>query len=146
MSMPLPDQLSPLPLDHIAIAVPELEAAARPYRLLGLLPGAPETVTDQGVRVCMLDSGAGRVELLEPLTEDSPVGRFLARRGPGLHHLGLRVESLDAEIERLASAGARFTEGGVRAGHGGNRIAFLHPGWTGGVLVELVEPAAVPHD
>jgi methylmalonyl-CoA/ethylmalonyl-CoA epimerase len=130
--------LEGLPLDHVAIAVPSFEEAGA-YLALGLCPEGPdEVVAGQGVRVRSLRAGGAAIELLAPLADDTPVGRFLARRGPGLHHLAFRVADLDAEIARLRSLGARFIDAEPRPGRGGSRVAFLHPRWTGGVLVELV--------
>jgi len=130
--------LEGLALDHVAIAVPSLEAAGWCLDL-GLRPDGPdETVAGQGVRVRLLRAGDAAIELLAPLADDTPVGRFLERRGPGLHHLAFRVADLEAEIARLRSLGARFIDAGPRPGRGGSRVAFLHPSWTGGVLVELV--------
>jgi len=130
--------LEGLALDHVAIAVPSFEEAG-PYLALGLHPEGPdEVVAGQGVRVRLLRAGGAAIELLAPLADDTPVGRFLERRGPGLHHLAFRVADLEAEIARLRSLGARFIDAGPRPGRGGSRVAFLHPRWTGGVLVELV--------
>lgn len=142
---PLPEPLRGLALDHVAIAVPDLEAASAPYRLLGLAAGDDELVAGQGVRVRMFGADAGKVELLEPTGPDTPVGRFLAKRGSGLHHLGLRVASLESAISRLTEAGARFVDPVPRQGQAGTRVIFLHPGWTGGALLELVERVSV-HD
>lgn len=126
-------------IDHVAVAVVDLEAATEPYRLLGLEPGEAEIVSGQGVRVRMIEASSGRVELLEPTGPDTPVGRFLAKRGPGLHHVGLGVESLEPTIENLRKAGARLIDSEPREGHGGSRVVFLHPSWANGVLLELVE-------
>ncbi|MEX2540427.1 MAG: methylmalonyl-CoA epimerase [Trueperaceae bacterium] len=138
----LPEPLRGLALDHVAIAVPDLEAASAPYRLLGLTAGDDELVAGQGVRVRMFGADAGKVELLEPTAPDTPVGRFLAKRGSGLHHLALRVDRLESAVSRLAEAGADFIDPVPRQGHSGSRVIFLHPGWTGGVLLELVEHAS----
>ena len=141
---PRPDVLVTLglPLDHIGIAVYDLSAGSRPYELLGLVPdGDDEELLAQGVRVRALRGGESLVELLEPTTPESPVQKFLDKRGPGLHHLALRVTGLEGEIERLRTQGARFVsaEPAPSPGRHGTRVVFLHPGWTGGVLVELVE-------
>jgi methylmalonyl-CoA/ethylmalonyl-CoA epimerase len=129
-----------LPLDHVGIIVNDLEEASRPYELLGLTPqGEDEWIAAQQVRVRAFRTGEGMLELLEPGAE-SPLQRFLERRGPGLHHLALRVADLEAETRRLRAAGARFaTE--TQAGRAGTHAAFLHPKWSGGVLLELVEHA-----
>lgn len=130
-----------LPLDHIGIAVYDLEAGSRPYELLGLVPDDDEELAAQGVRVRALRGGESLVELLEPTRPESPVQKFLDKRGPGLHHLALRVAGLEDEITRLLAQGARFVsaEPAPSPGRHGTRVVFLHPGWTGGVLVELVE-------
>jgi methylmalonyl-CoA/ethylmalonyl-CoA epimerase len=139
---PLPAALGDLAMDHVAIAVSDLDAATAAYRALGLeVAGPDETVADQGVRVRPLRAGTALVELMAPLTEDGPVARFLARRGPGLHHVALRVTDLEALLGRLAEAGAPLLDSVPRRGRAGTRIAFVHPRFTGGVLVELVEPA-----
>ena len=135
----VPAALRGLPLDHVAIAVENLEAGSAPYLLLGLEVVSEESLPQQGVRVRMLQAGDSRIELLEPLEEGSQVARFLAKRGPGLHHLALRVERIDERVADLEREGARFTSDAPRPGHGGSRVIFLHPKWTGGVLLELVE-------
>jgi methylmalonyl-CoA/ethylmalonyl-CoA epimerase len=134
--------LEHLALDHVALAVRDLDEAARPWSLLGLAPlGADEVLADQGVRVRTLALPGALLELLAPLDDTGPVARFLARRGPGLHHLALRVADLDAELARLRTLGAPVIDDAPRPGRAGSRVAFLHPRWTGGTLVELVEPA-----
>ena len=140
--MTLPDKLSGLPLDHVGIAVSDLEAASAPYRLLGLVQvGEDEVVVSQHVRVRALRVGASLLELLEPTAPESPIATFLAKRGPGLHHVALRVDDVTAEVARLSAAGARFVNPEPRPGRAGTRVVFLHPKWTGGTLVELVEHA-----
>lgn len=128
-----------LPLDHVAIAVESI-AASRPLfeSLIGATGSRAEPVPEQGVTVSFIGTGAGRVELLEPTGPDTPVGRFLARRGPGLHHIAFRVADIEAELERLAARGVELIDRQPRAGAHGHRVAFLHPRSTGGVLVELV--------
>lgn len=129
-----------LPLDHVGVAVQNLDEAAAPYRLLGLTPeGDDEEIASQGVRVRALRCGESLLELLEPTTSDSPIRTFLDRRGPGMHHLALRADDLENEIARLSTQGARFVSATPRPGRHGTRVVFLHPSWTGGVLVELVE-------
>lgn len=136
----LPAALAAYRLDHVAIAVPDLAAGSAPWRALGLAPhGADEVVAEQGVRVRAFRVGDALVELLAPLDDDGPVGRFLARRGPGLHHLALRVDDLQAELRRLADLGAELIDRAPRRGRAGTLVAFLHPRWTGGTLVELVQ-------
>ncbi|HKI57007.1 MAG TPA: methylmalonyl-CoA epimerase [Trueperaceae bacterium] len=135
--------LGRLALDHVAIAVEDLDAAGAAYATLGLQPaGADETVADQGVRVRALSLGDTVLELMTPLGPGGPVARFLERRGPGLHHIALRVADLDTLLARLQGQGARLIDTRPRAGRAGSRIAFVHPAFTGGVLIELVEPAA----
>jgi methylmalonyl-CoA/ethylmalonyl-CoA epimerase len=137
--MSAPPGLAGRRLDHVGIAVASLEAAG-PYAALGWVPAGPdETIPAQGVVVRMLRGGDPAIELLAPTSPDTPVGRFLARRGPGLHHLAFAVDDLPAEMDRLRALGATFVDPGPRPGRGGSRVAFLHPSWTGGVLVELVE-------
>lgn len=126
-------------LDHVAIAVHDLDRASAPYLLLGFAVEANEVLEQQGVRVRMLAAGSDRLELVEPLNEESTIARFLAKRGQGLHHFALRVESIEAEVDRLRAEGAVFTTEAPRSGHGGSRVIFVHPSWTDGVLVELIE-------
>jgi methylmalonyl-CoA epimerase len=128
-----------LPLDHVAIAVHSLDAARHLYESLTGAAGSPaETVATQGVNVVFIGSGAGRLELLEATSPDTPVGRFLARRGPGLHHIAYRVPDLEAALARLEADGFELIDRAPRPGAGGHRAAFLHPRSTGGVLIELV--------
>ena len=138
-------ELAGLALDHVGIAVADL-AAGDAYAALGWTPdGADGDVPAQGVRVRMLRGGPGpALELLAPLADagdDAPIARYLARRGPGLHHVAFAVPDLDAAMARLIASGAPFIDAAPRPGFGGHRVAFLHPRWTGGVLVELVEHA-----
>ncbi len=126
-------------LHHVAVAVPDLAAATERYRALGYRLVAEETLPDQGVRAAMLQSGASRIELLEPLGPETTVGRFLEKRGPGLHHLAFACADVSAELARLRRAGARLVDERPRPGFGGHLVAFVHPSWAGGVLVELVQ-------
>jgi methylmalonyl-CoA/ethylmalonyl-CoA epimerase len=127
-------------IDHLGIAVTSLDEALAFYRdALGLDVSAREVVEDQGVTVAMLPVGESRVELLEPTASDTPVGKFLARRGPGLHHVCYSVPDIDAALDRLRSSGARLVDERPRVGAGGHLVAFVHPSATGGVLVELVQ-------
>ena len=128
-------------VDHLGIAVESLEAGLAIWRdRLGLEPSHEETVADQGVRTAFLPLGSIRLELLEPTGPDSPVGRFLSRRGPGFHHICFLVDDLDAALESLDQAGVRLVDREPRLGAEGCRVAFLHPSSTGGMLVELKEP------
>lgn len=128
-----------LPLDHVAIAVENLTTAQPVFEsLLGVRGSPVERVAGQGVDVVFIGEGEGRLELLEPLTPDSAVGRFLARRGPGLHHIAYRVPDLEAALARLSADGVELIDRAPRPGAHGHRVAFLHPRSTGGVLVELV--------
>lgn len=128
-----------LPLHHIAIAVPSIDAALPHYeQLTGAVAGHRERVDAQGVEVCFVGSGPVTIELLEPLRPDSPVGRFLEKRGPGLHHLAYRTDDIDAELRRLSDAGVRLIDTIARPGAHGHRVAFVHPASAGGVLIELV--------
>jgi len=122
--------------DHVGVAVDSLEEATRLFeRLTGQTASKPETVEAYGVRVVF----CGAVELLEPLGPDTPVGRFLHKRGPGLHHIAYRSADIPGDLARLAAAGFELIDREPRPGVGGHRVAFLHPRSTGGVLWELVE-------
>ncbi|WP_117237579.1 methylmalonyl-CoA epimerase [Thermus sediminis] len=127
-------------LHHVGIAVEDLEAAKARYRLLGFQVEAEGEVAAQGVRVALLKGeGEALLELLAPLGPDTPVGRFLEKRGPGLHHLAFATERLEEELARLRAEGARLIDEVPRPGFGGHRVAFLHPSFGLGVLWELVE-------
>ena len=133
-------------IDHLGIAVPSIAEALAFYRdALGLEVSATETVEDQGVNVAMLPVGESRVELLEATGPDTPVGRFLEKRGPGLHHICYRVPDIRAALDRLRAAGARLIDEQPRVGAGGHLVAFVHPSATGGVLVELAEGSDASH-
>ena len=137
---PEPLKLGYLTLDHIALATPDLDLGSAPYLALGLHPDGPdEDVAGQGVRVRTFEVGGSLIELLSPTHPESPVVTFLARRGAGLHHLALRVGDLDAEMARLRGLGAQFLSETPQAGRRGTRVAFLHPRWGQGTLIELVE-------
>jgi methylmalonyl-CoA/ethylmalonyl-CoA epimerase len=129
-------------LDHIGIAVANLEEALAFYRdALGLEVSAPGDVPTERVRVTFVPVGEPALELLEPTTPDSVVARFLARRGPGIHHITLLVDDLAAVLERLKERGVRLLDETPRAGAHGSRVAFVHPSSTHGVLVELKQAA-----
>jgi methylmalonyl-CoA epimerase len=130
-------------IDHVGVAVDDIEASIAYHRdVLGMPLVHRETVTDQGVDAALLDVGDGHVELLSPLGPETPVGKFLARRGAGLHHVAYRVTDVDATLASLAAAGVRLIDQHSRIGIRGSRVAFLHPSSTGGVLTEIVTPAA----
>lgn len=133
-------------LDHIAIAVPNLEEALAFYETaLGLTRICIEVVEEQGVRVAKLDTGNTHIELLEPLSQDSPVGKFIATRGPGLHHICLGVSDICTELDTLKATQTRLIDQEPKIGAGGAKIAFVHPKATGGVLLELSEAQANDH-
>ncbi len=128
------------PIDHLGIAVRDLDEASQPYRLLGLVQLAEDEVIDsQAVRLRAFRAGDSLIELLQATSPASPIARFVEARGPGLHHVAFRVEVLEAEVARLLSAGANFIDPIPRAGRAGSRVVFLHPKWSQGVLIELVE-------
>ena len=129
-------------VDHIGVAVEDLDAA------IALHEGAydmqlvhREVVEEQGVEAVLLDVGEGHVELLRPLRDDTPVGRFLAKRGPGLHHVAYQVADVAATLIALRERGLRLIDEQPRTGIRGSRVAFLHPASSGGVLTEIVQPS-----
>jgi methylmalonyl-CoA/ethylmalonyl-CoA epimerase len=127
-------------IDHVGLAVADLEAALDLHAgVYGLPLVHRETVTSQGVEAALLDVGERHVELLAPLAEDTPVGRYLAARGPGLHHVAYGVADVAVELARLREAGMRLIDETPRPGIRGSRVAFLHPAGAGGVLTELVQ-------
>ena len=133
-----------LPFHHVALAVESIEAALPLYQSLTHHSSSqPETLPEQGVRVCFVGP---TLELLEPLSPDTGVGRFLARNGPGLHHIAFGSSDLAADLRRLVSEGFELIDSEPRAGAFGHRVAFLHPRSTGRVLVELVETKAATAD
>lgn len=133
-------------IDHVGVAVEDIDAAIALYRdTLGIWLVHRETISDQGVEAALLDVGDGHIELLAPLGPETTVAKFLARRGPGLHHVAYRVPSVEDALRSLAAAGVRLIDERPRTGIRGSRVAFIHPGSTGGVLTEIVEPAADGH-
>lgn len=128
------------PLDHVAIAVRSIGEALPSFEAVSGAKGSPpEILGAQGVRVCFIGEGPGRLELLEPTGDDTPVGRFLDRRGPGLHHIAYRVPDLVAALASLERQGMTLIDREPRTGAGGHKVAFVHPRSTNGTLVELVE-------
>jgi methylmalonyl-CoA/ethylmalonyl-CoA epimerase len=126
-------------IHHLGVAVVDLDEALRTYgRLFGAEVERRATVDDQGVRAASLRVGEGRVELLEPLGEDTPVGRFIAKRGPGMHHVAYEVTDLRATLAELAEAGADLIDASPREGLFGLEVAFVHPDSVHGVLSEVV--------
>jgi methylmalonyl-CoA/ethylmalonyl-CoA epimerase len=133
-------------IDHVGVAVEDIDAALVLYRdALGMPQVHRETVTDQGVDAVLLGVGDAHVELLQPLGPDTAVGKFLARRGPGLHHVAYRVVDVEDTLRKVSAAGLRLIDEQPRVGIRGSLVAFLHPASTGGVLTELVQPAAEGH-
>jgi methylmalonyl-CoA/ethylmalonyl-CoA epimerase len=129
-------------VDHVGVAVDDLEAALALYRdTLGMPLVHRETVAEQGVEAALLDVGESHIELLSPLGPDTAVGKFLARKGPGLHHVAYRVDSVDDALAALSKAGMRLIDEQPRTGIRNSRVAFVHPSSTGGVLTEIVQPA-----
>jgi methylmalonyl-CoA epimerase len=130
-------------IDHIGVAVEEIEPALELYRERFRMQLAHrEVVEEQGVEAVLLDVGENHVELLAPLGPETPVGKFLARQGPGLHHVAYQVPDIDATLAALRQAGLALIDERPRTGIRGSRVAFMHPRATGGVLTEIVEPAA----
>jgi methylmalonyl-CoA/ethylmalonyl-CoA epimerase len=130
-------------IDHIGVAVEEIEPALELYRdRFELTVAHREVVEEQGVEAVLLDVGENHVELLAPLGPDTPVGKFLAAKGPGLHHVAYQVSDIDATLEALKQAGLQLIDQQPRTGIRGSRVAFMHPRATVGVLTEIVQPAA----
>ena len=128
-------------IDHIGVAVEDLDAAVELYReRFGMAQQHREVVEEQGVEAVLLEVGEGHVELLSPLGPDTAVGKFLASRGPGLHHVAYQTSDIDSALEQVRAAGLPVIDEQPRVGIRGSRVAFLHPKATGGVLTELVEP------
>ncbi len=128
-------------IDHVGVAVGDIDAALGLYeKSFEMELAHRETVESQGVEAVLLDVGDGHVELLRPLGPDTAVGKFLARKGPGLHHVAYAVEDIDATLASLAEAGLELIDAEPRTGIRQSRVAFLHPRSTGGVLTEIVEP------
>ena len=132
-------------IDHVGVAVSDLDRAIALYEgTFGMPLVHREVIEGQGVEAVLLDVGDGHVELLSPLGPDTVVGRFVERRGEGLHHVAYRVEDIDTVLANLREMGVELIDSEARVGIRGSRVAFLHPNSTGGVLTELVEPATEP--
>jgi methylmalonyl-CoA/ethylmalonyl-CoA epimerase len=128
-------------IDHVGVAVPSIEEALSLYRdTFKMELVHRETIEEQGVHAALLDVGDSHVELIEPISPDTGVGRFLERKGSGLHHVAYRVESVDEALEACRQAGMRLIDEQPRTGIRNSRVAFLHPASTGGVLTEIVQP------
>jgi methylmalonyl-CoA/ethylmalonyl-CoA epimerase len=133
-------------IDHVGVAVDDLDAATALYEgTFGMALAHRETIAEQSVEAVLLDVGGGHVELLRPLDEDTGLGRFLDRHGPGLHHVAYRVDDLEAALETLRGRGVEALDPGPRRGIRGSRVAFLDLESTGRVLTEIVEPARGVH-
>src|ERR1700761_2931478 len=129
-------------IDHVGVAVPSIEEALPLYRdAFEMELVHRETIEEQGVHAALLDVGDSHVELIEPISADTGVGRFIERKGSGLHHVAYRVESVDAALAACRAAGMRLIDEQPRTGIRNSRVAFLHPASTGGVLTEIVQPA-----
>lgn len=129
-------------IDHIGVATDDLEAAIALYEdTMGMPVAHRETVESQGVEAALLDVGEGHVELLSPLGPDTPVGKYLEKKGPGLHHVAYAVSDIDDALSRLSEAGLELIDQEPRVGIRDSKVAFLHPRSTGGVLTEIVQPA-----
>jgi methylmalonyl-CoA epimerase len=126
-------------IDHLGIAVKSLQAAKSFYSMLGLEISDDEIVEQEQVKLAMVRLGESRLELLEPLSDESPVGRFLIRHGEGLHHVALRVDDIEARLQELKSKGVRLVSSTVQHGAGGHLYFFVHPASAGGVLMEIVQ-------
>ncbi len=132
--------MKPYNLDHVAIAVHDLDAALGEYsRLYGVTALHREVVAEQGVEEAMIAVGGSFIQLLQPLSPDTPVGKYLEKNGEGLHHIALAVDDIDAALAHMQAEGARLIDETPRIGGGGARIAFVHPKQTTGTLIELVE-------
>jgi methylmalonyl-CoA/ethylmalonyl-CoA epimerase len=128
-------------IDHIGVAVEDLDAAIELYKQqFTMAEQHREVVEEQGVEAVLLEIGEGHVELLKPLGPDTAVGKFIASKGPGLHHVAYQTADIDAALEQVKAAGLGLIDETPRIGIRGSRVAFLHPKATGGVLTEIVEP------
>jgi methylmalonyl-CoA epimerase len=129
----------PFTIDHLGIAVKSLAQAKKFYEQLGLKVMDEEVVDQEKVRLAMVPVGESRIELLEPTSDDSPIAKFLAKRGEGLHHVSLQVDDLAGTVERLKQNGVRLVSDEIKVGAGGHLYVFVHPSSAGGVLIELTQ-------
>ena len=133
-------------IDHVGVAVEQIEPALALYaESMEMQLAHREVIEEQGVEAALLDVGENHVELLAPLGPDTPVGKFLAKRGPGLHHIAYQVTDIDQTLAQLSDAGLELIDSRPRVGIRGSRVAFVHPRSTGGVLSEIVQPAGDAH-
>ncbi|MCB0827339.1 MAG: methylmalonyl-CoA epimerase [Solirubrobacterales bacterium] len=133
-------------IDHIGVAVEDLDAAIKLYeRSFEMELVHRETVESQGVEAVLLDVGEGHIELLAPLGPDTPVGKFLAKKGPGIHHVAYSVDDIDKALAQVEALGMKMIDRTPRTGIRGSRVAFVHPAATGSVLTEIVQPAEGAH-
>lgn len=126
-------------IDHLGIAVKSIEESRRLYEALGLTVLREESIDQEQVRTAMIPTGESRIELLEPLSDDSPVGRFLQKHGEGLHHVALHVDDISATLEDLKTRGMRLVSEDIQIGAGGHLYFFIHPESAGGVLIEICQ-------
>src|SRR5579875_3701566 len=126
-------------LDHLGIAVQSIDQARALYESLGLQIVHEETIDHEQVRTAMIPAGEARIELLEPTAPDSPIGRFLAKHGPGLHHVAIHVDDISATLETLKAQGVRLVSDDIQTGAGGHLYFFVHPASAGGVLLEICQ-------
>jgi methylmalonyl-CoA/ethylmalonyl-CoA epimerase len=128
-------------IDHLGIAVKSLATAKKFYESLGMEIHGEESVETEKVKVAMVPVGESRIELLEATSEDSPIARFIQKKGEGLHHVALHVDNLQDAVDKLKASGARMVSNEIKIGAGGHLYIFVHPQSTGGVLLELVQEA-----
>jgi methylmalonyl-CoA/ethylmalonyl-CoA epimerase len=126
-------------IDHLGIAVKSIEQSRRLYEALGLTVLREESVDQEQVRTAMIPTGESRIELLEPTSDDSPIGRFLQKRGEGLHHVALHVDDISATLEHIKALGVRLVSDEIQTGAGGHLYFFIHPESAGGVLIEICQ-------
>ncbi|MCX7830379.1 MAG: methylmalonyl-CoA epimerase [Acidobacteria bacterium] len=126
-------------IDHIGVAVESIEKIAQFYKDIGLEICHTEEVKDQQVKAAMIKVGESRIELLETLSPEGPIGKFLTKKGPSIHHLAIEVTNLEAKLKELQEKGYALIDNSPRMGAGGNKIAFIHPKSSGGILIELCE-------